>query len=263
MNWALEHRNELERANYVRKATHTTDYWFDFASSRVLHYVNATHGNFNLILFGDDEVETDFYAIPYWAIKDLLVKENLSEGDRNRWVGNVLNHQLHISRSGVSRNISEYFGRPIQDRDIGTEIENDYAVENAKREINVRQHQSRFRRAVLDNFNNRCCISGVTETDLLVASHIIPWADKIESRLDPSNGLCLMTLYDKLFDKGYFSLDDNLNVIITEHVENLSEPISKALENINGRTIKDNPAHPIGRGYLAYHRTNILNSFLP
>jgi predicted restriction endonuclease len=87
------------------------------------------------------------------------------------------------------------------------EDSNDYAIENAKREISVRIRQSKFRKDVLRNFNSKCCLTGISQPDLLVASHIIPWADKVEKRLDPKNGLCLFHLYDKLFDIGYFTID--------------------------------------------------------
>jgi putative restriction endonuclease len=260
MNWVKEHRKGLEIRNYVRKATHTTNYWFDFMSSRMDEYVRLTDGDFNLILFGDESDEGDFYVIPYQAVKDLLVIENKAADNRSRWIGNIINHKLSITRSGIRRDVSDYFSRPVQSELVDAEAENDYAIENAKREIYVRQHQSRFRRLVLENFGNQCCISGVTETDLLVASHIIPWSAKIETRLDPSNGLCLMVLYDKLFDKGYFTLDETLSVEVTPQIDGLSEEITTILNCIAGRTISTTATHSISEESLAYHREHIFIS---
>ena len=62
---------------------------------------------------------------------------------------------------------------------LSTEGTNDYAIENSKREIQVSIKQSTFRKKILKNFEHKCCLTGVTENDLLVASHIIPWATKI------------------------------------------------------------------------------------
>ena len=40
----------------------------------------------------------------------------------------------------------------------------------------------------------------LTYLKLLVASHIIPWSENKEERLNPTNGICLSSLYDKAFD---------------------------------------------------------------
>src|SRR6266550_4075025 len=52
-------------------------------------------------------------------------------------------------------------------------ILNDYAIENRRIEINARLKQSVFRQRVLANFGGRCCLSGVTELELLTASHVV------------------------------------------------------------------------------------------
>ncbi len=43
--------------------------------------------------------------------------------------------------------------------------------------------------------------------DLLIASHIIPWADGTPTqKLNPENGICLSALYDKAFDRGLITI---------------------------------------------------------
>ncbi len=49
------------------------------------------------------------------------------------------------------------------------------------RTVKTRRVQTFFRRTVLESYNHRCAISGLAIPELLVASHIIPWA-KDESR---------------------------------------------------------------------------------
>ena len=39
----------------------------------------------------------------------------------------------------------------------------------------VRRGQALFRSAVLSAYRNRCCITGLLDPRLLVASHIVPW----------------------------------------------------------------------------------------
>jgi putative restriction endonuclease len=68
-------------------------------------------------------------------------------------------------------------------------------------EIERRRGQEFFRRAVLANFDNVCCVTGIAESRLLVASHILPWGSDVPNRHNPRNGLCLSATFDKAFDK--------------------------------------------------------------
>jgi len=77
---------------------------------------------------------------------------------------------------------------------------------NKQRLVNTRVNQSIFRRIVLATYNNACCITGITNTDLLIASHIVPWSLDSPNRLNPMNGLCLNALHDRAFDKGYLTV---------------------------------------------------------
>ena len=113
-----------------------------------------------------------------------------------------------------------------------------------------------FRTKVLNNFGRQCCLSDTIEENLLIASHIIPWAERIQTRLDPSNGLCLSYVYDKLFDEGYFSLRDDLRVIVSKQVSTLSQSIQSILAPIEGEKIRKPQVYPIVADYLEYHRMN-------
>ena len=68
-------------------------------------------------------------------------------------------------------------------------------------EIDRRVGQDFFRRAVLANFDNICCVTGIADPRLLAASHISPWGSDISNRHNPRNGLCLSATFDKAFDK--------------------------------------------------------------
>lgn len=80
----------------------------------------------------------------------------------------------------------------------------------AERTQKVRIGQDRFRAALMDYWNGTCPLTGVTEPELLRASHIIPWAscDSDEERLNVHNGLLLSALWDAAFDAGLISFDD-------------------------------------------------------
>jgi len=79
----------------------------------------------------------------------------------------------------------------------------------------MRVNQTAFRGAVLTNFNNRCCITGIDITSLIVASHIVPWSKDKENRLSPANGLALNALHDKAFDKHLITVTEDLSIKIS------------------------------------------------
>ncbi len=76
----------------------------------------------------------------------------------------------------------------------------------------LRRGQDFFRRAVLANFDVQCCITGIAEPALLVASHIVPWQADEQNRLNPRNGLALSATFDRAFDRGLITIDENLRV---------------------------------------------------
>jgi putative restriction endonuclease len=72
--------------------------------------------------------------------------------------------------------------------------------------VKVRISQVRFRRWVLASYGGRCCVTGLQEPRLLIASHIVPWSESPANRLNPRNGLCLSPLYDRAFDQGLITI---------------------------------------------------------
>jgi putative restriction endonuclease len=96
-------------------------------------------------------------------------------------------------------------------------LDNLQEVEGKERErmVRVRVNQSLFRKIVLTNFNNMCCITGLDVPELIVASHILPWRVDAGNRLNPKNGLALNTLHDKAFDCGLVTITEDLKIKIS------------------------------------------------
>jgi len=120
----------------------------------------------------------------------------------------------------------------------------------AERLVIQRIGQDVFRSALMDYWNGRCPLTGITDPALLRASHIVPWSDcNDEQRLDVHNGLLLSALWDAAFDCGLVSFADNGSVLASSQ---LSETSRRALDldNISPLTgLRD--AH---RANLALHR---------
>ena len=79
-----------------------------------------------------------------------------------------------------------------------------------------RRGQGEFRRKIIQRYKT-CIITGISDTRLLVASHIKPWRNATNSeRLSSENGLLLSPLYDKLFDLGLITFKTNGNIVVSE-----------------------------------------------
>jgi hypothetical protein len=125
----------------------------------------------------------------------------------------------------------------------------------AERMVIQRIGQDIFRDALMDYWGGRCSITGITEPELLRASHIVPWADCTdEQRLDVHNGLLLSALWDAAFDRGLISFADDGAVLASPQ---LSEAARTALGLNSAPSLTG--LRDIHRANLALHR--IRNGF--
>jgi putative restriction endonuclease len=122
-----------------------------------------------------------------------------------------------------------------------------------------RVKQRFFRRAVLSSYSSKCCMSGLTDERLLIASHIVPWSSDKANRLNPSNGLCLSAIHDRAFDKGLISLTDDARIILSIAITNRDDDFIKTvflpLEN---QKIKMPERFQPSCEFLTHHRTHIF-----
>lgn len=258
--------SELKKTNYVRKADRKTNYWFDIYLNTLNKLKKEYDENFNIIIHNTDEHNpNDFYIIPYSVLKYILIQETSLKSHGNdkslRWMGSIKNHQLEIRNCPAKIDVSIYYGNPFvfeTEQELSNADENEYAIENKIIEIKARVKQSVFRKKVLVNFQERCCLTGISAKELIIASHIIPWADKIETRLNPSNGLCLFVTFDKLFDEGYISFSDDLKVIVTPQVSKIEGELKDILLNAKERKAVRPQKYSIKKEFLEYHRDIIL-----
>ena len=85
--------------------------------------------------------------------------------------------------------------------------------------IRSRIGQGKFRTALLEKYHGACIITGITLKSLLIASHIKPWAVcNNEERLSTENGLLLCANYDRLFDCGLISFNNNGHIMISRYI---------------------------------------------
>lgn len=115
--------------------------------------------------------------------------------------------------------------------------------------VKARIGQGQFRDKLLFKYK-KCIITGISIPQVLVASHIKPWAacDNKE-RLDVNNGLILSATYDRLFDSGLISFNENGRLYISRAInENNRSLLALDLDRQYQIGFSGNMAN-----YLQYH----------
>jgi len=135
----------------------------------------------------------------------------------------------------------------------------DYTGETKKVITEQRIKQSFFRRAVLSSYQGHCCMSGLSEPKLLVASHIVPWRKDKGNRLNPRNGLCLSALHDKAFDLGFITLTDDMKILVSETLHRRDDNfINQVLLPLNGQAIRLPERFRPEQEFIKRHRQEIF-----
>lgn len=137
----------------------------------------------------------------------------------------------------------------------------DYTGSNKTVWTMTRVGQNFFRRSVLSAYNYRCCITGLSVLNLLVASHIIPWRLDAANRLNPRNGLCLSMLHDKAFDSGIIAIAEDMTVSVSrKHMTDEDHFFNSAVLAYDGKPIVlPEKFCPLAE-FLAYHRQHVFET---
>lgn len=181
-------------------------------------------------------------CLPYW---------NEFINDRERLI--YESERILAQREGTT--IEKKYEQQIRD------IPQDIIGETKVREVKTRVNQNVFRQIVLANYDGKCALTGIDLTELLVASHIIPWSVNEQERLNPENGICLSSLYDKAFDKGLISFTDNQQVLFSIRLKKNvgKEYYAKYFEPISGAQLVTPKKYHINPQFLEWHRDCIFN----
>jgi putative restriction endonuclease len=139
-----------------------------------------------------------------------------AKGEEDVW--NEFNGNWEELAYESERILALYRNNPLEkSANIYTE---DLPPEGKEREaiIKARVNQSFFRNSVLASYDYKCCITGLSVSELLVAGHIIPWSINAEHRTNPSNGICFNALHDKAFDKGLMTITPDYTIKFSERL---------------------------------------------
>lgn len=149
---------------------------------------------------------------------------------------------------------SSEYDNPIIDRQLKMIANLD--IPNTEKEMIIKSRigQGIFRDRIIQKYEH-CIITGINDNRLLLASHIKPWRSASNyERLSSENGLLLSPLYDKLFDIGLITFDDNMKILISNKLS--CENVSRI--NIDTNKIYfNNPSNEMMVN-MRYHRQNIF-----
>ena len=154
----------------------------------------------------------------------------------------ALPHQaLHTYEAAVDAALAVL---PAADR--GTEVE---------RLVRQRVGQQIYRDALLDYWGGACAVTGIDVSEVLRASHAMPWADCTSDaeRLDVFNGFLLSANLDALFDRFLISFDAQGGLLV-------SNVLSARQRNALGlhAALRLRWLAPEHARYLAFHRKRMV-----
>lgn len=89
--------------------------------------------------------------------------------------------------------------------------------------IHARLGQGKFRQNVIATWKGeRCAVTGISLTEVLIASHIIPWSESENLRLEGTNGILLCSHLDRLFDRYLISFSSEGCIVFSKNLSGSS-----------------------------------------
>lgn len=155
--------------------------------------------------------------------------------------------------------IAKFQNKTIEETE---EINLDELPEGKEREtiVKARVNQNFFRSTILSSYNLKCCVTGLSIPDFLVASHIKPWAKDKENRINPHNGLCLNSIHDKAFDKGFITVTPDYKILVSNYFNDYSneQAINDFFKKYQNQSIILPDRFLPSKEFLEYHYENIF-----
>lgn len=205
---------------------------------------------------------------------NIRLSSNLTEGDKNSiitFLSDTRNNRTLYSKENDISNFKSAlnkFEQFLQSETLKSKIEPKLdVISNPFQEITdsqlsetdkiqlilARLGQGDFRNKILAKFNSSCIFSKCTTSEILIASHIKPWKDSNnKERLSEDNGILCLPTFDKLFDNGFISFDENGNLILSKMLK--QKDIDCLNININFRYVFNEKQ----KKFMEYHRNNVF-----
>lgn len=142
-----------------------------------------------------------------------------------------------------------------EEQEMEEKVLSDETIKPKEKEaiVKARVGQGEYRRKLLE-MCPYCPITLVSDERLLIASHIKPWRKSNDfEKTDPNNGFMLTPTYDKLFDAGFISFEEDGTMLVSPWISPMNQ---KRLNIYNGKKISLPTTKK--ETYLYYHREFIF-----
>lgn len=177
----------------------------------------------------------------------------VSNADKAMW--QEMQHDWTVFSVAMAQAEQELTGQAS----IDDATENELVATSRLAQVKVRIGQQFFRNAVLSAYDQRCCISGLANSKLLVASHIVPWRADEPNRLNPHNGLALSALHDKAFDLGLITISEDYCVVVSSKGGGENDNFfNEAIAKFHGKRMALPKKFYPAAQFLAFHREHIF-----
>ena len=165
---------------------------------------------------------------PIHKARDIHGLEHGAKGEEQVW--NEFAEEPESLAFESARLLADLSGHRIEE--VAEIDESDLPPPGIEREavVKLRVKQGFFRQRVLSAYDFKCCVTGLRSRPLLVASHIVPWAEDAANRLNVRNGLCLNALHDRAFDRGLMWIESDFVVRLSSRFREKSTDSKQTLD---------------------------------
>lgn len=166
--------------------------------------------------------------------------------------------EMAIKSEEIIARLREQNNQPSEEYDILKMPKGEERYATTKQRIG----QTFFREVVLSSYNNCCCVSGICNTQLLEACHILDWSKNTENRTNPQNGLCLNTFFHRAYDTFLFAVTPDYDIVFSDELidKTKKEETRAYLIGLGGKKIMM-PGHFLpNRDFLAEHYNEFLKN---
>lgn len=162
---------------------------------------------------------------------------------------------IYYGNDELNQKVEDYINNYDTNKVLVSQVEKSlspFLGEEKKAVVKVRINQGKFRDGLINKFG-KCCLCGVANENLLIASHLKPWCESADfEKTDINNGLLLCPNHDKLVDSGLISFDYNGKILISKSLRKNDRALMNLSKDLKIEITEDNAS------YVSYHRENIF-----
>jgi len=152
----------------------------------------------------------------------------------------------------------DFFGEesnPHELKEKEKQIQENKKLKDKNENVRAREGQGEYRKKLLYECPF-CPITMVNDERLLIASHIKPWIKSdVKEQIDPKNGFILTPTYDKLFDRGFITFEDDGVMRVSPWISPTNQGKLKIRDGIKIYRLPTKGKEK----YLKYHRENVFH----